>query len=146
MDAELAGLVGSGATTIVGLMATDLWTQTRDRIGRLFARGADPAAVTADLEASRTELVAARQAGDETAVADVEAEWRSRLRRVLQSDPAAAAELRALLDEVGQGPAEQQGTVVNNTLSGGVVHGTVIMGRDMHGGQVFHAGPGPAAR
>ncbi|WP_308437842.1 hypothetical protein [Streptomyces capitiformicae] len=34
------------------------------------------------------------------AVADAQAEWRNRLRRTLRADPAAAAELRVMLDEL----------------------------------------------
>lgn len=145
MEAELAALVGSGATTIVGLMATDAWTQTRDRIGRLFARGGDPAAVTLELEASRSDLVAARQTGDEASAAEVETEWRSRLRRVLQTDPAAAVELRALLEEVGSGLAATGGSVVHNTISGGDLHGPVIQTHTVHGGLTFHTTSTPAS-
>ncbi len=144
MEAELAALVSSGATTIVGLMATDLWAGTRERIGRLFARGGDPAAVGAELEASRSDLVAARESGDEAMVADMETEWRSRLRRVLQADPAAAADLRALLEEVGSELEATGGSVVHNSISGGVQHGPVIQAHTVNGGLTFHTGAASA--
>ena len=144
MEAELAALVNSGATAIVGLMATDLWAGTRERIGRLFARGGDPAAVGAELEVSRRDLVAARQAGDEAMVTEVETEWRSRLRRILQADPAAVADLRALLEEVGFGLGATGGSVVHNSISGGVQHGPVIQAHTVNGGLAFHAGAAPA--
>lgn len=92
----------------------------------LFARGRDEADVQEDLEESRdADLVAAHDAGDEEAVADGQAEWCNRLRRTLRADSAAAAELRAPLDELA--PATDQGKgSVTNTFSGGVQHGTFI--------------------
>jgi len=144
MEAELAALVSSGATTIVGLMATDLWAGTRERIGRLFARGGDPAAVGAELEASRSDLIAARESGDEVMVAEVETEWRSRLRRVLQADPAAVADLRALLEEVDSELGATGGSMVHNSISGGVQHGPVIQAHTVNGGLTFHSGAASA--
>lgn len=40
MDAELAALAASGATTVVQLMAQDAWTTVRERVLALFGRGA----------------------------------------------------------------------------------------------------------
>ncbi|MEK8172992.1 glycosyltransferase [Streptomyces sp. M19] len=131
-----------GATALVGLMVSDAWAQARQRLGRFLGRGDEDEARSADLELqrSREELVAAGQAGDDQATADVEAGWRTRLRRVLREDPAAAEELRALLDELSPRPGDGSGTVTN-TISGGVQHGTVIQGRDFSGGLTFN-GPG----
>ncbi|MGW0820536.1 hypothetical protein [Streptomyces sp. NPDC002845] len=128
MDTELTALAAAGATALVQQMVTDGWTQVRDRVVALFARGREEEAVQGELEESRADLVAAQDSGDEEAVADVQAEWRNRLRRTLRADPEAAAELRTLLDELAP-PADDQGkgTAHNhNTISGGVQHGTVI--------------------
>ncbi|MFF3910575.1 hypothetical protein ACFYZJ_32580 [Streptomyces sp. NPDC001848] len=98
MDAELTALASSGATTLIGLMVTDGWQQVRRRFSAIFGhRSAD---VDEELERSRNALVAARQAMDATAADDLEAEWRSRLRRLLATDPAATERLRAVLDEL----------------------------------------------
>ncbi|MEU7041316.1 hypothetical protein AB0A77_09665 [Streptomyces varsoviensis] len=133
MEAELAALAASGATTVVGLMASDAWTQAKQRLARFFARGGDESAVDGELELSRAELAAARDESDELTAADIEADWRQRLRRVLRTDPAAAEELRALLAEVG--PAEgERGGPVHNTVSGSVHNGSVVQGRDFSGG------------
>ena len=134
MEPELTALAASGATTLVTLMATDAWTRVRDRVARLLGR---PSAAE-DLEAYRSELAAAHDDGDTEAAADVEAQWRRELRRVLAEDPAAAAELRAILAEAGVDDAPGGGEVTN-VISGGVQHGTVIQGRDFHGG--VHLGP-----
>lgn len=131
MEAELAGLAASGATTVVGLMASDAWTQVRTRLARFFARdGAEGAQEAAgdDLERSREELAEARQAQDAGTEDDVRAEWRLRLRRMLQADPAAADELRRLLAELApEPPAAGAATYYTvNSTRGGVFHEAVI--------------------
>ncbi|MFC4468069.1 hypothetical protein ACFPH6_26635 [Streptomyces xiangluensis] len=130
MDAELTALAAAGATALVQQMVTDGWGNVRGRVVALFSRGRDEEVVEGELEESRAELVAARDTEDEDAAADVQASWRSRLRRTLREDPAAAAELRALLDELAPQPAApQHSTAVHNThntINGGVHHGMVI--------------------
>ncbi|MDX3383429.1 hypothetical protein PV682_18430 [Streptomyces niveiscabiei] len=123
MEAELVALAGTGATTIVGLMATEAWDQVRQRVVRLFARGEAGGADAMDGEftASRTALVAAPE--EETA--DVTASVRMRLRRLLAENPEAAEELRLLVEEFT--PA--QNASVRNTISGGIFNGPVLMGR-----------------
>lgn len=130
MEAELAQLAASGATSLVGLMVSDAWTQVRGRLARFFARGGAGAeeaeeAVSADLERSRGELAAAREAGDTATAEDVRAEWRLRLRRALQADPAAAEELRRLLAELEPAGLDARITVVN-TINGGTYHQAVV--------------------
>ncbi|MFD7994266.1 hypothetical protein [Streptomyces mexicanus] len=136
MDAELAALASSGATTLIGLMVTDGWQQVRRRFAALF--GDQSTSMDEELERSRTTLVAARQAMDQATADDLEAEWRSRLRRLLTDDPGTAHRLRAVLDELA-GPAggvhtetHFRGTTINgpvNTGSGaqityGLTYGT----------------------
>ncbi|MYS85543.1 hypothetical protein GTZ85_36380 [Streptomyces sp. SID5474] len=149
MEAELMTLAASGATTMVGLMVSESWAQARARIAALFGRG-DPAqgsAVERELESSQRELSVAREAGDDLVIADVEAEWRTRLRRLLRADPVAAAELRALLDELAPLVPDQAAGAVHNTISGGTQHGPVVQGRDFTGltfGSPGTAPPPPA--
>lgn len=153
MEAELAGLAASGATTVVGLMASDAWAQVRARLARFFARdGAEGAeeAATADLERSRDELAEARGAQDAATEDDLRAEWRLRLRRTLQADPAAADELRRLLAELSPEPQAAGGTTyyTANTTHGGVFHETVIQAGSItyHGVQPpGHGAPPPGA-
>ncbi|MFP3990596.1 hypothetical protein U9R90_24650 [Streptomyces sp. E11-3] len=128
MDAELTALAAAGATALVQQMATDGWAQARRRMAAYFSRGRaeDEETVVGELEEARADLVAARDADDEEAAADVTAAWRSRIRRALRADPAAAEELRALLDELAPPATAQQMGDVHNTIRGGVQHGTVI--------------------
>ncbi|MFD8966180.1 hypothetical protein ACFV0C_14460 [Streptomyces sp. NPDC059568] len=128
MEAELVALATAGATALVQQMATDGWTRVRDRVVGFFAdRGsASPESIEAELETARAELTTAQQDGDEQTADDLRAEWRNRLRRTLRADPEAAAELRALVDELTPTlPAQQVGDV-HNTFSGGTAHGTFI--------------------
>ncbi|MFD5893482.1 hypothetical protein [Streptomyces sp. NPDC060366] len=149
MEAELVTLAAAGATALVQQMATDGWTAARDRMVAFFAgRGsATPASVEEDLETGRAELVAAQRDEDEELAADVRAEWRARLRRALAADPAAAAELRSLLDELTPpAPETRQASVVyHNTMSGTVSDGPVIQigsSNVNHWGTGSHGGPG----
>jgi hypothetical protein len=128
VEAELMALATAGATTLVQQMATDGWNRVRDRVVAFFAaRGSVSAeSVGSDLDTARSDLVTAQQEGDEETAADLQAEWRVRLRRVLRADPEAAAELRALLAEVQREAPAQQIRDVHNTISGGTYHNMVI--------------------
>ncbi|MDH6127031.1 hypothetical protein [Kitasatospora sp. GP82] len=117
MEAEIAALATSGATTLVGLMATDLWTQVRGRFASLFGRDRAEE-IAEELDEVREEL---RSSGDSAASA---AEWARRLRRALATDPQAAEQLRDLLAEFG--PAAEDAAAVRNVISGGTFHGTVV--------------------
>ncbi|MHC3471720.1 hypothetical protein ACYF6T_23900 [Streptomyces sp. 7R007] len=123
MDAELAALVGTGATTVVGLMVTDAWEQTKQRLVRILARTGRADTVGEDLDESRAALAAAAGTPDEPHVtADVTATLRLRLRRLLEQHPDAADDLRHLVEDLaGSGP-------VVNTISGGTQYGPVFQG------------------
>jgi hypothetical protein len=102
MDSELASLATSGASTLVSAMVTDGWTLVKHGFARLFARQKPEQAesIGSELEATRTELLQAHSSGDQTTVAELESEWRSRLRRLLTADQRAQEELRQLLAEL----------------------------------------------
>ncbi|KQV17538.1 MULTISPECIES: hypothetical protein [unclassified Kitasatospora] len=135
MDAELVALATSTATTVVGLMATDGWEQTKRAVAALWRRSRPEEAETveAELGEARAQLLTARQAGDEGAEVDLTAEWRSRLRRLLAADPALERDLRELLEELRPltpeadpaGRVEMHGTASDNArlyMSGGDMH------------------------
>ncbi|MCX4684601.1 hypothetical protein OG401_09805 [Kitasatospora purpeofusca] len=122
MEAEIAQLVTTGATTVVGLMATEAWTQARSRLAALFGRGRNAEEVSAELEEIRVEVV--RADGDAELVGDQAAELRNRLRRLLREDPRAAEELESLLREFA--PRQQSGATVHNEISHGTIHGSVV--------------------
>lgn len=101
MDADLAALWSAAATTLVTLMTTDSWERVKAGFAGLWrhARPEQAGAVGADLEAAREAAVAARQDGDDDAVAELTVEWRSRLRRLAGSDAGLEAEVRRLVEE-----------------------------------------------
>ena len=103
MDAELAVVASSAATTIVTLMATDAWGQVKEKVGALWRRfrpeQAD--AVEAELDRARLEIAAA----DETVGLAISREWESRLLRLLAADAEVAAELSRVVAELRQIPA-----------------------------------------
>ncbi|MER8184254.1 hypothetical protein [Kitasatospora sp. NPDC094015] len=133
MEAELVALATSGATTLVGLMVTEVWSEVRGRFGALFGRRRET--VCEDMDAVREELIAAEDR--EAAMAGAEAEWTARLRRALAADPAAADQLRSLLDELQQhGPQPGAGSA-NATITGGTFHQSVVqIGRIDQAGDV----------
>ncbi|MER6717144.1 NB-ARC domain-containing protein [Streptomyces sp. NPDC000877] len=135
MEAELAALAASGATTLVGLMISDSWTSAKERLTRFLARRRSAGEAEEELQAASEELARAREEGDTAAEEEIEADWRQRLLDVLQEEPAAAAELRSLL-------AEWAGSVSHTVISGGVNHGPAFQGAQIHGGITFNV---PAA-
>lgn len=99
----LAGAIAAGATTLVTAMTTDAWTSVKQGFARLLGRG-DPEreeAAERRLERSRQELTGRTGAELERARAEQEAAWRLRLGDLLEDDPAAEAELRALIAACG---------------------------------------------
>lgn len=142
MEAELAALAASGATTLVGLMVSETWTQARDRLAQFFSRGRDDDAVDEELRLSQEELAAARASEDDLAAADIEAGWRMRLRRALQTNPEAAEELRLLLAELEAEAGGKPTVTVHNSISGGVQNGPVFQGQHFSG-LTFHSAGAP---
>jgi hypothetical protein len=95
-------LASTGGTALVTAMVTDGWEGIRGRCARLFGRGgAEQARVAAErLEQSRAALATLSGADLERARAEQETMWRTRLADLLEFDPSAEQELRALVAEV----------------------------------------------
>ncbi|WP_319053448.1 hypothetical protein [Streptomyces europaeiscabiei] len=109
MDPNVLALAGTAGTTVVALLATDAWEQTRLGVTTLWRRFRPEAAEEIDglLSRSRTTLLA----GGEPV--GVESEWQLRLGALLAQHPDAVAELTSLLRELTAEPSGQ-------TISGGV--------------------------
>jgi hypothetical protein len=97
MDAELAVLASSAATTIVTLLATDAWDEVKAKVGALWRRfrPQEAHAVEAELTQGHLEI----EGADETVTLAIARHWESRLLRLLAADAAVAAELRHVVDE-----------------------------------------------
>ncbi|WP_030755552.1 hypothetical protein [Streptomyces sp. NRRL F-5135] len=130
MEAELAALSASGATTVVSLMATDGWNIVRSRVAALLRRDGRTREdrVEDELEAECREVAAARAGADTAAVADLEAVWRARFRRLLSEDPAAVTVLRDLIEQSPPAPR-----LLRNTIHGGEFHQKVVQTGDIGG-------------
>ena len=132
MDPEIAALAGTAGTTVVTLMAGDAWQRTREGVVALWRRVHPERAdsIDAELEATRTEVLAGRAAGDRQSEEELTAEWQGRIRRLLAGSPAVAEDLRHLLDEISPGAESAAQIRMRATASG---HGRVYQaGRDQH--------------
>ena len=123
MDAELLTLASAGASTLVTLMVKDGWAEAKEKFAALLGRRHGNAPVVAgELESARAELAGATQRGDAEATADVAAEWRARLRRMLLEDPETASLLTELVQQyASQVPQPATSTEIHgNTFQGPV--------------------------
>ncbi|OEV05528.1 hypothetical protein AN219_36145 [Streptomyces nanshensis] len=134
MEPELAALASTAGTTVVTLMATDAWERTRDAVTGLWRRVHPERAesVTAELEATREDLTA--EESDEEVVEGLQAEWRSRIRRLLVSRPEVADELRRLLEELDV-PGEAAAPAVTQHATATGQARIYQAGRDQHIGE-----------
>jgi len=154
----LAALAGN---TVVAAATTDVWEAARRRFARLLGRG-DPDRTNAAerrLAETHDQLANAAGADLERLRAALEAQWVTRLTDLLEDDPGAEAELRAVVEEVrAQLPA---GTVAaadhavaagrdvsikatSGGVAAGVIHGDVSAGNPLRPGPgKGEPGPGP---
>jgi hypothetical protein len=118
-------------TALVGAIATDTWPRVREAVTGLWRRGhprqkADD--IGTELDELREQVLLARRDGDTDTERALEGAWQLRLQQLLRADPALAAELRRILDQVltpALTPAEQARI------------GTIIMTGSSHGSSTF---------
>ncbi|MFE5899839.1 hypothetical protein ACFQ67_20905 [Streptomyces sp. NPDC056488] len=134
MEAQLVELARAAGTAVVTVMATDAWERTRDGVVALWRRVSPSRAdgVEGELEATRDDLLAARESGDDLTEQELREEWAGRLRRLLREQPEVAVDLRRILDELDpEDRAVPAGTVRMRAEASG--HGRVYQaGRDQH--------------
>ncbi|MEV1111255.1 hypothetical protein AB0I95_21860 [Micromonospora sp. NPDC049751] len=137
-------LAAAGGTTLVSAAATDAWQAARTGFVRLFERGDGNRRRLAE---SRLDATAAAigQTGD--AEGDIvrkaqSAAWQTRLADLLEEDPAAAAELRALIEHLVSVLSVEQKLVTVASQTGAAVatdrsvaNSGVISGNVSAGGQ-----------
>ena len=147
----LAALTGN---TVVTAAVTDAWESARKGFARLLGRG-DPAKTKLAeerLTETADQLTEATGADVEPVRAALEAQWVTRMRDLLEEDPGAEADLRALVEEMqarlpagmvsAADHAVAAGRDVNISadrggIAAGVIHGNVAPPDPTH--------PGPAA-
>jgi hypothetical protein len=126
-------LAAAAATSLIGALTTDAWERASSAIAALWRRQPHRAqAIEDELVEVRQEILAARQDGGTETEEGLVADWQRRLRRLLESDTAAAEELQRILNEV-----------LNPVLSHvdqGRVEKIVMEARASGHGRVFQAG------
>jgi hypothetical protein len=133
-----ATLAAAAATALIAALTTDAWTQARSAIVGIWRRVHPNRAGTVEdeLAETRQDALAARQRGDADAEVALADDWQRRLKRLLDADPKAAAELQDILQDVltpPLGATDQQrvNTIIMKAQASG--HGKVYQtGRDMH--------------
>jgi len=135
----LAALAGN---TVVAAATTDAWEAVRQKFARLLGRGDEKKEQLADTRLAETRQQLAGASGQELerALAELGRLWQVRLADLLEEDPGAEADLRALVEEVRAllpaGPvsaadhAVAAGRDVNiradrGGVAAGVIHGNV---------------------
>jgi hypothetical protein len=150
----LVALAALAGNTVVTAAVTDAWEGARKGFARLLGRGDPGKTRLAEerLAETRDRLTQAAGEDAEQARAALEAQWVTRMRDLLEEDPGAEADLRALVEEIrarlpagvvsAAGHAVAAGRDVNISadrggLAAGVIHGNVAPPGPPH--------PGPAA-
>ncbi|MFE6281134.1 hypothetical protein [Streptomyces sp. NPDC057877] len=144
MDAEVAAMAASGATTLVSLMVTDSWAHARALMGRFLARaGADTTAITC-LDDARTRLLRTGTTADEHATSGIAAEWQTHLCRLVETEALTGEDLSALGASLRQlaATAASRPATVHNTVSGGTQHGPIVQAGTVTG-LAFPSDPSP---
>jgi hypothetical protein len=121
MTAELETLATAAAHVLVALMATDVWSQGRAHVLRVWRRNRPDQArqVEIDLARAATEVGVARRCRSVDDEQGVREEWRTRIAELLASSPRARREMReavsamTILQRYADGAAMAPGPVTN---------------------------------
>jgi hypothetical protein len=98
---DISSLAALAGNTLVAAAVSDVWDTARHRFARLFGRGQPDPVTERRLEATRSQLAAAPADGLDQVQADLAGQWALRLADLLEEDPGAETELRALVEEIG---------------------------------------------
>ncbi|MFD1112856.1 hypothetical protein [Sphaerisporangium aureirubrum] len=95
-------IVLAAGSALITAIATDAWEQARTGVVSLWrrARPEEALAVERELTEARAEMLASRAEGTPEIEVTLAEAWQIRLQRLVRQDPALAAELRRLLDDV----------------------------------------------
>jgi hypothetical protein len=149
---SLVALASLAGNTVVAAAVTDAWENARHGVARLLGRGDPDRVKVAErrLDETRGQLSAVSGTDLEDAQAVLAAQWATRLADLLEEDPAAEADLRALVEQIqAELPAGMvsaadhsaaAGRDMNIKASGGGIAAGVIHG-DV--GPPGPPGPGP---
>ncbi|GAB3143791.1 hypothetical protein GCM10027290_20700 [Micromonospora sonneratiae] len=96
MNEIIEGIVATAATTLTSAMVTDLWSDVRLRVGRIFGRGDehDTTETMRELADSQSQVSTAPEDRRAEIANDVRSEWRGAIRNLVGRHPEALDELR----------------------------------------------------
>jgi hypothetical protein len=138
---DLDALAALAGNTLVTAAVTDGFETVRHKVARLFGRGKPEAGVERRLEATRQQLTTAA-AGELANVRAAQAgQWQTRFADLLADHPEVAAELSVIVAELQSVVPDASGAV-RHIITGSVVHGPVLMGRDF-GNVTIDSAPHP---
>ena len=136
---DVAALAALAGNALVQAVVTDGWEGVRRRVARFFGRGQPDPKAEQKIDATRAQLAAAAPDELAQAQADLARDWAVRFKDLLAEDPAAAAELATLVEEiraslpmavsdhsVGAG-RDVNVTAEGGSVAAGVIHGDVGM-------------------
>jgi hypothetical protein len=126
---DIDALAALAANTVVAAAVTDAFEGLRAKVARVFGRDKPDPGIQRRLDATRRQLAAATRADVKSSQAAQARQWETRFADLLADHPEAAAELQVLLDEF-RAALPGTGGNVTNTISGSVLGGPVLMGRD----------------
>lgn len=140
----MEALILAAANALVSAMTTDGWQQARSVIVALWRRHRPDhmSAIEAEVDATHGEMASGGAGVGDELVAD----WKRKLRRLLEADPALEAELRRVLDEqlLPLLSASEQARVQNIQHITASAPGAVAQGV-MYGNIINHRAPGAEA-
>lgn len=95
-------VVMAAGTGIVEAIAGDTWQQVREAVAGLWrrVRSHDVDGVETELDDLRAQVLRARHDGDAATEKALEGLWQVKLSQLLSANPAVAADLRRVLDQV----------------------------------------------
>jgi hypothetical protein len=126
---DIDALAALAATTVVAAAVTDAFEAVRAKVARIFGRDNPSLPIERRLDATRRQLAATTGEDLARAQAAQARQWETRFADLLADNPAAAGAIRALVAEFRAATADAGGNVTN-TVSGTVLNGPVVMGRD----------------
>jgi hypothetical protein len=126
---DIDALAALAANTIVATAVTDAFEGLRTKVARVFGRDKPDPGTQRRLDATRQQLATTTPGELEGARATQAGQWETRFADLLADHPEAAGELQALLAEF-RAMSPDAGGNVTNTISGTILNGPVLMGRD----------------